>query len=83
MDGGRFISDVFPERNLNIWTTTVCGYAHNFRSDEALVLFDQMLAEGHEPNAATPTRALVVGLCSSGLFGIGRKKSCFYERIGD
>ncbi|KAE9599553.1 putative tetratricopeptide-like helical domain-containing protein [Lupinus albus] len=54
----RFLFDGMSERNLSLWTTMICGYAQNFCANEALVLFDEMIVEGFEPNGATLASAL-------------------------
>ncbi|XP_015893815.3 pentatricopeptide repeat-containing protein At5g56310 [Ziziphus jujuba] len=81
LDDGRLVFDELPERNLSIWTTMVCGYAQNFRSDEALLLFDQMVAEGYEPNAAT--LASVLSACGqSNCLELGEKIHAFMKEKG-
>ncbi|KAF3435233.1 hypothetical protein FNV43_RR22320 [Rhamnella rubrinervis] len=83
LDDARCMFDVFPERNLSVWTTMVCGYAQNFRSDEALVLFDQMVAEEYEPNGAIPTMASVLSACAqSGCLELGKKIHAFMKEKG-
>ncbi|XLT77173.1 hypothetical protein HN873_033448 [Arachis hypogaea] len=49
----RLMFDEMPDRSLSLWTTMVCGYAQNQCYDEALGLFDEMIEDGLEPNAAT------------------------------
>ncbi|XP_048229471.1 pentatricopeptide repeat-containing protein At5g06540 [Ricinus communis] len=62
----------FPERDLSIWTTMISGYAQNFCANEALVLFERMVAEGFEPNG--PTIASVLSVCArSGSLDLGER----------
>ncbi|KAL9276970.1 hypothetical protein ACSQ67_025484 [Phaseolus vulgaris] len=49
----RHLFDEMPERSLSLWTTMICGYAQNFRSNEALKLFNEMVGAGFEPGGAT------------------------------
>lgn len=58
LEDARLVFEELPERNLSIWTTMICGYAQNFLSNEALVLFHQMVVEGFEPNSVTLTSVL-------------------------
>ncbi|KAI3874691.1 hypothetical protein MKX03_015168 [Papaver bracteatum] len=53
MSDARKLFEKVPVRNFIIWTMIVNGYARNFFSNEALLLFDQMLAKGVEPNGET------------------------------
>ncbi|KAF8390638.1 hypothetical protein HHK36_025165 [Tetracentron sinense] len=79
-DAHRLFEEV-PERNLLIWTTMVSGYAQNFCSNEALVLFDQMIVEGLEPNGAT--LASVLSACArSGCLDLGEQIHVFIEEKG-
>lgn len=52
MSDARKLFEEVPVRNFIIWTMIVSGYAQNFFSNEALLLFE-MLAEGVEPNGET------------------------------
>ena len=77
----RLVFEEFPERNLSIWTTMISGYAQNFCSNEALVLFDQMVAEGFEPNNAT--LASVLSACArSGCLELGERIHLFLKEKG-
>ncbi|XP_057437517.1 pentatricopeptide repeat-containing protein At5g06540-like [Lotus japonicus] len=68
----RFVFDEIPSRSLSLWTTMVCGYAQNFCSNEALALFEGMVAEGFEPNGAT--LASVLSACArSGCLELGER----------
>lgn len=58
----RQVFDEIPERNLSIWTSMICGYAQNDYWDDALLLFNQMVADGFEPNRAT--LASVLSACA-------------------
>nr|GMC97403.1 pentatricopeptide repeat-containing protein At5g56310-like [Ipomoea batatas] len=62
LNNARKLFVEFPERNLTIWTTMVCGYAQNDSPDEAIKLFERMIADGVEPNAAT--LASVLSACA-------------------
>ncbi|XP_026416918.1 pentatricopeptide repeat-containing protein At5g56310-like [Papaver somniferum] len=53
MSDARKLFEEVPVRNFIIRTMIVSGYARNFFSNEALLLFDQMLAKGVEPNGET------------------------------
>ncbi|CAA0824633.1 Pentatricopeptide repeat-containing protein [Striga hermonthica] len=46
----RKVFDEMCERNLSIWTTMICGYAQNNKSKESILLFDEMISNGFEPN---------------------------------
>ncbi|KAK9108475.1 hypothetical protein Syun_024486 [Stephania yunnanensis] len=77
----RRLFDEMPERNLIVWTTMISGYAQNFCSDEALVLFDEMLVEGVEPNGATLSS--VLSACArSGCLELGEQIHGFIEEKG-
>ena len=68
----RFLFDEIPERSLSLWTTMISGYAQNFCSNEALALFNQMIAEGFDPNGAT--LASVLSACArSGCLELGER----------
>ncbi|RZC74693.1 hypothetical protein C5167_050173 [Papaver somniferum] len=58
MGAARKLFEEEPERKLLIWTAIISGYAQNFCSNEALALFDQMLGQGVEPDAATLSSVL-------------------------
>ncbi len=75
------VFEEFPERNLTIWTTMISGYAQNFCSNEALMLFDQMVAEGFEPNSVT--LASVLSACArSGCLELGERIHLFMMEKG-
>ncbi|XP_052190858.1 pentatricopeptide repeat-containing protein At2g36730-like [Diospyros lotus] len=81
LSGARKVFEEMPDRNLSIWTTMICGYAQNFCADEALELFDQMTADGFEPNGAT--LASVLSACAqSGCLDLGRRIHVFMEERG-
>ncbi|KAF5769995.1 putative tetratricopeptide-like helical domain superfamily [Helianthus annuus] len=68
----RQVFDEMPDKNVNVWTTMVCGYAQNDRTVEALDLFNQMVAEGFEPNG--PSLSSVLSACAqSGCLDMGEK----------
>ncbi|PIA51151.1 hypothetical protein AQUCO_01100176v1, partial [Aquilegia coerulea] len=74
----RRVFDEIPERNLIIWTSMISGYAQNFCSDEALVLFDQMRGEGVEPNSVT--LASVLSSCArSSCLDLGQQIHLFMK----
>ena len=59
----------------------ISEYAQNFCSNEALVLFDQMVAEGFEPNNAT--LASVLSACArSGCLELGERIHLFLKEKG-
>ncbi|RZC70286.1 hypothetical protein C5167_033413 [Papaver somniferum] len=58
MGAARKLFEEVPEWKLLIWTAIISGYARNFCSNEALALFDQMLGQGVEPDAATLSSVL-------------------------
>ncbi|KAM3319857.1 pentatricopeptide repeat-containing protein [Capsicum chacoense] len=64
-----FDSIAYP--NVAAWTALINGYAHHGLGSEALVLFNQMLDEGIDPNATTFVGVLLactcVGLVSEGI----------------
>lgn len=77
----RVLFDEIPDRNLSIWTTMICGYAQNHCANEALVLFDQMIADKFEPNGAT--LASVLSACAqSGCLDFGEKIHVYMEDKG-
>ncbi|KAI3793875.1 hypothetical protein L1987_36498 [Smallanthus sonchifolius] len=68
----RQLFDEMPDRNVNIWTTMVCGYAQSDRAQEALALFNEMVAKGFEPNG--PSLSSVLSACAqSGCLDMGEK----------
>ncbi|XP_020968508.1 pentatricopeptide repeat-containing protein At5g06540-like [Arachis ipaensis] len=68
----RLMFDEMPDRSLSLWTTMVCGYAQNQCYDEALGLFDEMIEDGLEPNAAT--LASVLSACArAGYLELGQR----------
>ncbi|XP_065877111.1 pentatricopeptide repeat-containing protein At5g56310-like [Euphorbia lathyris] len=77
----RKLFDEFPKRNLSIWTTMITGYAQSSCSNEALTLFNRMLAEGFEPNGATI--ASVLSVCArSGCLDFGGRIHAFMIERG-
>ncbi|KAK6940003.1 Pentatricopeptide repeat [Dillenia turbinata] len=56
------VFDEVPERNLNIWTMMIFGYAQSCCPDDALELFDEMIAQGFEPNGVV--LASVLSACA-------------------
>ncbi|KAD7479603.1 hypothetical protein E3N88_02739 [Mikania micrantha] len=68
----RQLFDEIPERNINVWTTMVCGYAQNDRAEDALALFNQMVAQRFEPNG--PSLSSVLSACAqAGCLDMGEK----------
>ncbi|XP_021727980.1 pentatricopeptide repeat-containing protein At5g06540-like [Chenopodium quinoa] len=81
LSDARQVFDEISERNLSIWTSMICGYAQNDNSDEALVLFNQMVDHGLEPNGAT--LASVLSACArEGCLMIGEKIEMFMIEKG-
>ncbi|KAK9272856.1 hypothetical protein L1049_003234 [Liquidambar formosana] len=79
-DARRVFEEV-PDRNLSIWTTMISGYAQNFCSNEALVLFDWLIVEGFEPNGVT--LASVLSACArSGCLELGERIHDFMKEKG-
>ncbi|KAA8530101.1 hypothetical protein F0562_004810 [Nyssa sinensis] len=78
LSDARKMFEEVPERNLSIWTTMICGYAQNYCANEALELFDQMMADGFEPNGVT--LASVLSSCArSGCLDLGERLHAFME----
>ncbi|KAJ4729460.1 Pentatricopeptide repeat-containing protein [Melia azedarach] len=81
LNDARQVFDQISNKNLNIWTTMISGYAQNFRANEALMLFDQMILEGYAPNGAT--LASVLSACAqSGCRELGEKVHVFIKERG-
>ncbi|XP_073013589.1 pentatricopeptide repeat-containing protein At5g56310-like [Typha latifolia] len=81
LDYARQVFDDAPEKNLILWTTMVSGYAQNFRSEEALQLFDGMIEVGIEPCDAT--LASVLSACArSGGLELGKQIHLFIKEKG-
>ncbi|XP_031252285.1 pentatricopeptide repeat-containing protein At5g06540-like [Pistacia vera] len=81
LNNARRLFDRFTNKNLTIWTTMICGYAQNFFANEALLLFDQMISEGFEPNSVT--LASVLSACAqSGCLELGEKVHVFIRTRG-
>ncbi|QHN87228.1 hypothetical protein S83_056043 [Arachis hypogaea] len=73
--------DEMPARSLSQWTTMVCGYAQNQCYDEALGLFDEMIGDGLEPNAAM--LASVLSACArEGYLELGQRIHEFMKMKG-
>ncbi|XP_027074149.1 pentatricopeptide repeat-containing protein At1g28690, mitochondrial-like [Coffea eugenioides] len=57
--------------NVAAWTALICGYAHHGLGSEATLLFEQMLDQGINPNAATLVAVLsactAAGLVNKGM----------------
>ncbi|XP_071738964.1 pentatricopeptide repeat-containing protein At5g56310-like [Rutidosis leptorrhynchoides] len=72
LEHARQVFDEFPERNVNVWTTMVCGYEQNDRAEDALVLFNRMVDEGFEPSG--PCLSSVLSACAqTGRLDMGEK----------
>lgn len=81
LNNARQVFDEIRNRTLNVWTTMISGYAQSFRANEALMLFDQMLIEGFEPNSVT--LASVLSACAqSGCLELGEKVHVFVKMRG-
>ena len=65
----RSIFDSIPrkERNVVTWTVMIGGYAQYGDSNDALMLFSEMISKPHPiaPNAFTVSCAMMAGLCDS------------------
>ncbi|KAL5860690.1 hypothetical protein ACOSQ3_002006 [Xanthoceras sorbifolium] len=73
------VFDQLADKNLNLWTTMITGYAQNLCANEALMLFDQMVLEGFEPNSVT--LASVLSACAqSGGLELGERLHIFIEK---
>ncbi|KVI09260.1 Pentatricopeptide repeat-containing protein [Cynara cardunculus var. scolymus] len=72
MKHARQLFDELPDKNVNIWTTMVCGYAQNDCPQDALGLFNEMVARKFEPNG--PSLSSVLSACAqSGCLEMGEK----------
>ncbi|XP_043706346.1 pentatricopeptide repeat-containing protein At5g06540-like [Telopea speciosissima] len=81
INDARQLFEEAPEKNLIVWTTMVSGYAQNFCSNEALMMFDRMISEGTEPNNAT--LASVLSACArSGRLDLGEQIHIFVKVKG-
>lgn len=81
LNNARQVFDEISNKTLNVWTTMISGYAQSFRANEALMLFDQMLLEGFEPNSVT--LASVLSACAqSGCLELGEKVHVFMKKRG-
>lgn len=81
LDNARKVFDEITDKNLNLWTTMISGYAQNFCSNEALLLFDEMISLGFEPN--TVTLVSVLSACAqSGCLELGDKIRDFVKEDG-
>ncbi|KAK2992886.1 hypothetical protein RJ640_028128 [Escallonia rubra] len=81
MQDARQVFDEMLEKNLSIWTTMICGYTQNNCGDEALVLFDRMIADGFEPSGVT--LASVFSACAqSGSLDLGERIHVYMEERG-
>lgn len=81
LSNARKLFDEFSEKNLTIWTTMVCGYAQNDSSEEAIKLFERMIAEGMEPNGAT--LASVLSACAqANCLELGQQIHVYMEEKG-
>lgn len=77
----RKLFDEAPERNLIVWTTMVSAYAQNSRADEALLLFEEMVAAGLEPSDATLSAVLSACARAGGL-AAGERVHAYMEEKG-
>ncbi|KAK4262970.1 hypothetical protein QN277_028454 [Acacia crassicarpa] len=77
----RILFDEFPGKNLSLWTTIISGYAQSYCSNEALMLFNQMIAQGFEPNGVT--LAPVLSACArAGCLDLGEGIHEFMKNKG-
>lgn len=73
----KSIFDRIPIKNLVNWNAMISGYAQNGFCEAAIEAFDEMQAEGYEPDVYTFVS--VLSICAqSGLLEAGRK---IHERI--
>ncbi|CAH1437793.1 unnamed protein product [Lactuca virosa] len=81
LEDARQVFDEFPDKNVNIWTTIVCGSAQNNCPEDALALFDEMVAQKFEPNG--PSLSSVLSVCAqSGCIDIGEKIHRYIQEKG-
>ncbi|PIN22953.1 hypothetical protein CDL12_04328 [Handroanthus impetiginosus] len=81
LQDARKVFDELGKRNLSIWTTMICGYAQNDSADEAIRLFDGMIADGFEPNAVV--LASVLSACGqSACLDLGEQIHVYIEEKG-
>ncbi|PIN19398.1 hypothetical protein CDL12_07902 [Handroanthus impetiginosus] len=81
LQDARKVFDELGKRNLSIWTTMICGYAQNDSADEAIRLFDGMIADGFEPNAVV--LASVLSACGqSACLDLGEQIHMYIEEKG-
>lgn len=77
----RILFDEFPEKKLSLWTTMISGYAQSHFSNEALILFNQMISQGFEPNGVT--LASVLSACArAGCLDLGERVHEFMKNKG-
>ncbi|KAK1370547.1 Pentatricopeptide repeat-containing protein [Heracleum sosnowskyi] len=60
---GRWYFDHMPERNLVSWNAMLSGYSRNGFAEEAVKLFNEMMAAGVQPNETTCVAVIMA--CSS------------------
>ncbi|PWA70986.1 tetratricopeptide-like helical domain-containing protein [Artemisia annua] len=77
----RQVFDGFGGRNVNVWTTMICGYAQNDFAKEAVDLFGEMVEQGFEPSG--PSLSSVLSACAqSGCLDMGEKIHRYMEGRG-
>ncbi|XP_022718533.1 pentatricopeptide repeat-containing protein At4g20770 [Durio zibethinus] len=70
IDGAQKYFDMMPVRNIVTWNEMIHGYAQNGRGDEAVRLYQDMIASGEKPDGITFIAVLTA--CShSGLVDLG------------
>lgn len=72
VDGARKFFDMMPYKNNVTWNEMIHGYAQNGCGDEAVILYENMIESGEEPDGITFVAVLTA--CShSGLVDAGIK----------
>ncbi|GJS55065.1 pentatricopeptide repeat-containing protein [Tanacetum coccineum] len=81
VDLARQVFDGFGGRNVNVWTTMVCGFAQNDFAKEAVDLFSEMVDQGFEPSG--PSLSSVLSACAqSGCLDMGEKVHRYIKEKG-
>ncbi|KAL7212494.1 hypothetical protein ACSBR2_015228 [Camellia fascicularis] len=72
VDGAKRLFDEMPCKNTVTWNEMIHGYAQNGRGNEAVILYEDMIGSGEEPDGITFVSVLTA--CShSGLVDTGIK----------
>lgn len=62
LEDGNLVFRRTPNKDVVSWNAMISGFSHNGRGDEALELFEEMLAEGTEPDDVTFVN--IISACS-------------------